>query len=385
MDVSPHLDSLPILYVITKGTWGGAQRYVFELALASRERGHVVTVACGTPGELVHRLGLAGIPVKLIPGLARDVRMGSDVRALLGLISIIRKERPRIVHAHSSKAGLIAVIAARMLFVPRIIFTAHGWAWNELRPRWQRSAFKILHFSTVLLSHTVIAVSRAIALDAAWMPLAQKRFVIIPHGVSPIELVPRAEARAFIAHALGTKISPEALWIGALAELHPTKGLDVLIRAFSRISEACPNTLLVLIGAGEDRGRLTALAHMLRIESRVHFVGHIPDAARILPALDIFAFPSHSEALGYALLEAGQASLPTVASNVGGIPEITTDGVDGLLVTAGDDAVLAEKLLLLAQDAELRTRLGQALHNRVLTSFSKERMLTETFALYAFD
>ena len=383
MDVSPHPDPLPILYVITKGTWGGAQRYVYELALASHERGHVVTVACGTPGELVHRLGLVGIPVKLIPGLARDVRMGSDIRALLGLVSIIRKQRPRIVHANSSKAGLMAVVAARMLFVPRIIFTAHGWAWNELRPQWQRKAFKLLHFSTVLLAHSVIAVSHAIARDAQWMPLVQKRFVVIPHGVSPIELLPRAEARAFLEHALGTTLSPEAIWIGALAELHPTKGLDVLIRAFARVSDTLPHTLLILIGAGEDRGRLVALAHMLRVETRVFFAGHVPDAARILSALDIFAFPSYSEALGYALLEAGQASLPSVASNVGGIPEIITDSVDGLLVTAGDDAMLAENIALLVQDHELRARLAQSLHNRVLTGFSKERMLTETFSLYA--
>lgn len=382
MDVSPDSPPLPILYVITKGTWGGAQRYVYELALAARARGHLVTVACGTPGELVERLQSNSIPVVLIPGLARDVRLGSDIRAFLGLVSLIRRERPQIVHANSSKAGLIAVLAARVLCVPHIIFTAHGWAWNELRPAWQRRAFKVLHYITVLLSKRVIAVSQAIQHDARWMPFVSNRFSIVRHGVSPLSLLPRSEARLFIEHTVGATLSPTALWIGALAELHVTKGLDVLIRAFARIVPEVPEAVLVLIGGGEDRGRLLALAHMLEIETRVFFVGHVEDAARILPALDIFAFPSHSEALGYVALEAGQASLPVVASAVGGIPEIITDSVDGLLIPPGNDALLAEKLMLLIQNPELRMQLGEALHNRVCTAFSKERMLEETYALY---
>lgn len=382
MDVSSTPASTSILYVITKGTWGGAQRYVYELAREAHARGHVVAVACGTPGELVERLKQADIAVVLIPGLARDIRLGSDVRAFLGLISLMRRERPTIVHANSSKAGLMAVLAARVLGIPRIIFTAHGWAWNELRPRWQRRVFKVLHYATVLAARRVIAVSQAIVDDALWMPFVQNKITRIRLGVSPLELVPRADARLFLEDTLGASLPHTATWIGALAELHPTKGLDVLLRAFARIADTFPHTIVVLIGAGEDRGRLTALAHMLNIQSRVFFTGHIQDAARILPALDIFAFPSHSEALGYVALEAGQAELPVVASRVGGIPEIITDGVHGLLTERGDDALFAAALTTLLTHPEMRTELGKALHDRVLTDFSRERMFDETFALY---
>lgn len=382
MDVAPSSPLPSILYVITKGTWGGAQRYVFELAVEAHHRGHVVSVACGTPGEMVTRLQHAGVSVLLIPGLARDIRLGSDVRAFLGLVSLIRRTHPTIVHTNSSKAGLIAALAARVLFVPHILFTSHGWAWNELRPAWQRLAFRTLHYLTVLASHRVIAVSNAVREDASWMPLVRSRFALVRLGVSPLELVPRAESRLFIEHSLSVSIPETALWIGALAELHPTKGLDVLIKAFSRIASEVPHAILLLIGAGEDRGRLVALAHMLKVESRVFFTGHIQDAARILPALDIFAFPSHSEALGYVALEAGQASLPVVASRVGGIPEIITDGVHGLLTTAGDDEMLALKLREYIEHPDLRTELGKTLHERVLTDFSRERMFEETFALY---
>jgi glycosyltransferase involved in cell wall biosynthesis len=382
MDVTPTR-AVSILYVITKSNWGGAQRYVYELAVEAHHRGHIVSVAIGAPGELVHRLQEAGITTFLIPGLSRDVRLGADIRALLGLISLIRKQRPQVVHANSSKAGFIAVLAARLLFVPTIIFTAHGWAWNELRPTWQKIAFRCLHFATVLLSHKVIAVSAAIARDAAWMPLCKGIFVTIRHGVAPLPLLPTADARRAIEEIAPARIPSHALWIGALAELHPTKGLDVLIRAFALLAPHVPEAVLVLIGTGQDRGRLTALAHMLRIEERVHFAGHIRDAACLLPALDIFVLPSYSEALGYVVLEAGQASRPVVASDVGGIPEIVTDNESGFLVPAGDEKVLAEKIVMLAHDSELRRHFGEALQNRVLTDFSRERMFDETFALYS--
>lgn len=382
MDVTPTR-AVSILYVITKSNWGGAQRYVYELAVEAHHRGHIVSVAVGAPGELVHRLHEAGITTFLIPGLSRDVRLGADIRAFFGLVSLIRKQRPQVVHANSSKAGFIAVLAARLLFVPNIIFTAHGWAWNELRPTWQKMAFRCLHFATVVLSHKSIAVSRAIESDAAWMPGTKRKFVTIHHGIVSLPLLPPLDARKTLEDAAATHIPAQALWIGALAELHPTKGLDVLIRAFAFLAPHVPEAVLVLIGGGQDRGRLTALAHMLQIESRVHFVGHMRDAACLLPALDVFVLPSYSEALGYVLLEAGQASLPVIASDVGGIPEIVTDNESGFLVPAGDDKALAEKIVILAHDGALRRHFGEALQNRVLTGFSRDRMFDETFSLYS--
>ncbi len=382
MDVAPR-PAVSILYVITKSNWGGAQRYVYELAVEAHNQGHVVAVAVGAPGELVHRLQEAGVTTFLIPGLSRDVRLGADIRALLGLIALIRRQRPTVVHANSSKAGFIAVLAARLLLVPTVIFTAHGWAWNELRPAWQKAAFRALHFATVFLSHKVIGVSFAISEDASWMPGSGKKFVTIRHGVAPLPLLPAADARHTIEGIASATIPGNALWIGALAELHPTKGLDVLIRAFALLAPHVPEAVLVLIGAGQDRGRLTALSHMLRVEGRVHFVGHIRDAACFLPALDIFVLPSYSEALGYVLLEAGQAALPVVASNVGGIPEVVTDNESGFLVTPGDEKLFAEKIVALTHDQELRRHFGETLQNRVLTDFSRERMFDETFALYS--
>lgn len=356
---------------------------MFELALEAKARGHTVCVASGTQGELIERLTDAGVPTVRIPGLARDIRLGADVRALLGLISLIRQMHPDVVHTNSSKAGFIAAIAGRLAGVPRVMFTAHGWAWNELRPTWQKVFFKALHFATVFVSHTTIAVSEAIRTQASWMPLVQKKVRVIHLGVSPLSLLPRSEARARIEEQVGSSLPASAFWIGSLAELHPTKGLDVLIRAFALYAEKNTDAVLVCMGGGEDQGRLTALAHMLHVEHRVFFTGHIRNGAALLGALDIFVLPSHSEALGYVLLEAGQSSVAVVASNVGGIPEIIEDTQTGLLTPPGDTGALSTALTTLTADSLERNRLGTALHTRVQQEFGIERMLHDTFALYS--
>ncbi len=371
-----------ILYVITKANWGGAQRYVFELALAARSRGYAVHVACGTQGELTQRLIAESIPVSLVSGLSRDVHFSADLRALASLYRIIRKERPDVVHANSSKAGLIAVVAARLARVPRIIFTAHGWAFNESRPAWQRKIFAVMHWLTALLAHKVICVSEAIRRDARSLPLIEDRLVMLHHGVAPVPTLPRTEARHGLEGHAKRGLLGSAFWVGSLAELHPNKGLDTLVQAFAAVATHAPHAILVLIGAGQDQGRLAALAHQLRIEDRVFFCGHVAQGARYLSALDLFVLPSRSEALGYALLEAGIAGIPSVASKVGGIPEIITDGLNGLLVPAGDSTALSAALRTLIDDAELRTRYGKALQEKVLNEFGEQQMLDQTFALY---
>ena len=120
---------MKILYVITKANWGGAQKYVYELATAMKERGHEVAVAYGTEGLLAERLGQAGIRTLPIGGLSRDIDAKAEVSAWRSLLSLIKEEQPDLVHVNSSKGGL-ALIAARIAGIRRIIFTAHGWAFN---------------------------------------------------------------------------------------------------------------------------------------------------------------------------------------------------------------------------------------------------------------
>jgi glycosyltransferase involved in cell wall biosynthesis len=378
MEVTPELGPKKrILYAITKANWGGAQRYVYDLAVAAKGAGHEVLVVSGSEGELTTRLRHADVMVAPIAAMQRDIKLAAEWRSFKDLVRYIRSFKPDVVHANSSKAGGLAGLAARLVGVKRIIFTAHGWAFNEDRPLWQRIIIWWFHYATVLLAHTTICVSEAMRREARSMPLVQGRFQVIHNGISEVPLRARGDAR----HALAPSLTLP-FWIGTIAELHPTKQLDVLIRAFATLEDTVPDSALVIMGEGEDRGRLTALIHQLQLTDRILLLGHVSDAPSYLSALDIFALPSRSESFGFVLLEAGMATLPVVASNVGGIPEIIENNETGLLVPPGDTNALADALSLLAGDAALRTRLSAAFHAHVLARFSKKETTEKTLALY---
>jgi len=365
-----------ILYVITLARWGGAQRYVFDMACAARSAGHEVMVAT-QEGELSERLTAAGITVSFVPEFKRDIGITSDVRAFLRLLKVIREFAPDVVHVNSSKAAGIGGLAARIIGTRRIIFTAHGWAFNEDRPAWQKAVIWLVHYATVLLTDNTICVSNAIKEHAKDMPLVHNRFVVIHLGVEEGACLTREEARFMLAPHISFPI-----WIGSIAELHPNKRLDTLIRAFANIADRYPETTLMLIGGGHERARLEELIRELGLEARVRLRGHVENASAYLGALDIFVLPSRTEALGYVLLEAGLAGLPVSAANVGGIPEIVKDGETGMLFPSGDVTALEETLRAYLESPELVTRMSKALKEHVEAGFSKDRMVRETLKLY---
>ncbi|HWH07144.1 MAG TPA: glycosyltransferase family 4 protein [Candidatus Paceibacterota bacterium] len=365
-----------ILYAITLAWWGGAQRYVYDLAVAAHEAGHEVCVLTGH-GELAERLTLRGITVRQSGHFKRDIGFVSEFRSFYELMKVIWDFKPNVVHANSSKTGAFAALAARVLGVKRIIFTAHGWAFNENRPQYQKDIFWLAHYATVLLSDRVICVSRAICSGASTMPFAASRLRTIYNGVEEGTLLTREDARGILAPHISFPF-----WIGTIAELHPNKQLHTLIVAFERIADKYPDVTLVIMGEGQERKVLEELIRSLSLESRVRLRGHVENAAAYLPALDIFVLPSRTEALGYVLLEAGLARLPVIASDVGGIPEVIQDNKTGLLFPSGDAATLAALLERSITDEELRAKMGQALYAHVRENFSKERMILETFKEY---
>lgn len=368
-----------ILYVITKANWGGAQRYVFDLALEAKARGHEVLVITGAEGLLTQKLQEAAIPVESIARMQRDIRLTAELEAFMSLKKAVRAFKPDVLHANSSKAGGLASLAARLCGVPLIVFTAHAWAYNENRPLLQRIAIALFHYATVLLAHRTICVSSAVREEARFMPFVGKRFVVIHNGITPGPLVARDEARARLSPEF-VRLYPGMPWIGTIAELHPSKGLDTLIEAFAHLG---PRAVLVVIGSGQELGRLEKLAQIHGVGGRVLFAGFIDGASSLLPAFDVFTLPSRSEAFGTVLLEAGLASLPVVASDVGGIPEVIKNEESGLLVPVSDSRALMDALDTLIRNEEARTKLANALRERVLRVFSAEKMLRETFALYS--
>jgi len=368
-----------ILYVITKANWGGAQRYVYDLATASRDAGYDVAVAVGEAGPITDRLKAVGIRTILFGLRQRRTFIGDLLTfgPLFSLIRIFRDERPDIVHVNSAKAGGLGALAARIAHVPLIIFTAHGWEFNAPRSALSKIGIRLFSWFTMLLAHQTIAVSQAIGRDVYGWPGIGNRLIVIPNGIECPLMHSREEARVALA--------PRGIghyWIGMVSELNQTKRVQDAIRAFSIIVPTHPEAILIVIGEGRERRALEDLIRELHLGRHVSLVGFRENASSLLKAFDLFLHTSSSEALGYAILEAGCATLPVVATRVGGIPEVIPDDYHGLLIPTYNPEALATAIESLMCDPRRAAELGARLHARVQNSFSKQKMISETLALY---
>jgi glycosyltransferase involved in cell wall biosynthesis len=374
-----------ILFLITKSNFGGAQRYVYELATSLPKERFTAVVAFGGTGkqgalvgtlnDMLEHASIRTVPIRY---LARDINIIVEFRAFFEILALIKKEKPDILHINSSKAGGLGALAGRLRGVPRIIFTAHGWPHQEERPLYQKISIYFVSWFSVLLSHKTIVVSKK---DAETAPalFARKRVVYIPNGIQKFDILSRDGARLEIKKAVGKNIPNDAPWIGTISELTKNKGLDVALAAVSKI-ERC---IFIIIGAGEERGRLELMADELGIHERVYFAGFIPNARRLLKAFDIYTLTSRKEGLPYALLEAGAVGLPIVASNVGGIPDIIENTVSGLLTTKNVPADIEKQLQKMLTDIPHRNEFGKRIKERVERKFLFTEMLNSTIRVYA--
>jgi len=374
-----------VLFLITKSNWGGAQRYVYDLATALPETDYEVSVAVGGNGELAQKLTASNINTISIPGLQRDISVRKELQATLAIAKIIRAEKPDVLHINSSKAGALGTLLGRILRVPNIVFTSHGWAFNEDRPCWQKILLKFIHYCTVLWSHKTIVVSHKLKQEMNWLGVQKKMYVVHPGRTIPT-LKPKAEARGIIETKVTTSEANLSdfhtdFWIGTIAELHPIKRLHRAIDAIAAVSRNYPKIRYVIIGDGQLRTVLEQQVRDLGLTNHVFFTGNIHEAGRLLQAFDIFLLTSKSEAFGYVLLEAGLASLPCVATEVGGIPDIILHEKTGMLIPPEQTTAITESLTKLIENPNLRTTYARA-HAQRAQEFSIEKMTRETMTLY---
>ncbi|OGZ95518.1 MAG: hypothetical protein A3I44_03515 [Candidatus Sungbacteria bacterium RIFCSPLOWO2_02_FULL_51_17] len=366
-----------ILFVITKSNWGGAQRYVYDLAVSLPRDRTEVAVACGGDGSLVQKLTARGIRVVPIPHLQRNISIAKEMRSLVALWRIFKREKPNVVHLNSSKAGCLGALAARIAGIPLIVFTAHGWAFSEDRFIGTKGVIWLLSWLTALWAHCIIVITEHDSLCRYFFAIPKKKFSYIPNGIdlNDAMILDRASARA----ELGLALPDDAVLAGTITEYIPNKGIAYLIDAMALVPERIS---AVLIGGGEEEAAMRRRAAETSAAKRITFAGFRPDAVRFLKAFDMFIFPSLKEGLPYALLEAGLAELPVIASRVGGIPDIIIDGKNGILLEPKNAAALAVKMTLLLRDTELRARLAKNLHHHIMDRFSKDLMVKKTADLY---
>lgn len=391
-------NKLSILYLITKSNFGGAQRYVFDLATKLQKEGYRITVGFGGEGTLAKKLSVEGTPTVSLTGLARDVDPFRDLRIFAKLLGLLRRCAPDVVHLNSSKIGGIGGAASRIengrihimrMFGSkrkpiRIIFTGHGWALNEERPDWQRFMIGGAHWATIMLAHRTIAVSERTKEEVSVLPFARRNMSVIYNGIGKLKLLARHAARAELFGEQTAEImSKKPLVIGTIAELHKNKGLSYALEGLAQLKKQTVQPFIfVVIGEGEERTSLEAQRETLGLTGSVFFVGFKTNASTLLSAFDIFLFTSTKEGFPYAILEAGNAGLPVVATAVGGIPEVIDDMHSGILIQSKNSGEVARALSYLIEHKDRREEFGLAIKERIEGRFNIETMVKETLTLY---
>jgi glycosyltransferase involved in cell wall biosynthesis len=261
--------------------------------------------------------------------------------------------------------------------VPLIIETLHGTeAW---RKGWKASNTIDRAVNCFVSKHVAVCESDARFL-AEKKRVPASKIAIIHNGIDPQRAAVSQDARRAIRHAIGASEGDCVLI--TVARFHKGKGHHVLLEAMQKLAVRNPQAKLVLLGEGEEQAEMRSLCNSFGIAEHVRFAGFQPNVAEWLAAADVNVLPTFYEGFPLTVLEAMAAALPTVASNVGGIPETIEDGISGVLVSPGDPGKLANAITSLISDAETRARLGAAARARVLQYFTAEQQVQATENMY---
>ena len=360
---------MKIIIAITKSNFGGAQRYVYDIATELAKK-HDVAVLFGGQGLLAEKLSAASVRTISIPELGRDMNLGKDISVFFRILKILKHERPNALILNSSKIGGVGSLAGRFAGVKKIIFVAHGFAWNENRGAIQKFVLKFFYALTFLFSTKIIAVSDAIWRQGSKLPFAKKKMTVVKLGIAEAPLLGREAARKAL------NIPQDAFVVGTLAELHHIKGLRYAIEAIPLIP--IPRLYYAILGEGEMRGELEKEITKKKVGDKVFLKGFVKDGSSYIKAFDVFLLPSLSEALSYTLIEAGFSETAVIATSVGGIPEIIENETTGFLIRPKNPKEIANSVRLVYENKERSALMAKNLHDLVLKNFSLDKMISET-------
>lgn len=351
-------NDIRVLYVITTFGGGGAESQLFTF-VSNAKRHNIVPIVCvlKESGAMITRFDQMGITYDILHTRSLLKHVWSTVR-------MAQKERVSIIHAHMLYSGLIARIAG-LFSKARVVVTEHGLG------IWKRKPVILIDRMTAFLVDRFIYVSQASCdIRLGREKRAEKSVVVIPNGVvdlgadEPTEIV---EKQTYI--------------IGTVARLTEVKRIDILLRAFFHLCENADNIKLEIIGEGHCRSELDRISQELKIVDKVKFLGWQDNVISCMKKWDIFALTSEREDCPVSLLEAMSVGLPCVASSVGGIPEMLSDGC-GILIEDLDAHGFSHAFETLIKDLQLRRSLSDAAVKRVKSQYTIDKIIEKNRKLY---
>jgi len=383
-----------VLHVITRLDWGGSAQVVMQ-AVSGHDRSRFEPlVVMGMPEGAedqggreametnCRRLSQSGVRWVIVPALVRDVHPVKDLAALWALWRLFRREQPAIVHTHTSKAGALGRLAARLAGVPVVVHTPHGHVFYG-------------HFGT-MASWGIVQIERLLARWMTWcIALTEderqeyrargigraEHVAVVPSSIE-LERFRRMGSVGRKGFPPGFECPADATIVGSVGWLTPVKGHRYLIEALAKLKRTHPKVCGVIVGSGELHQELETLAKELGVRHSLRLLGKRNDVPECVAAMDVFVLPSLNEGMGRALVEAMAVGRPVIASRVGGMPTIVEDCVTGLLVPPGDSEALASAIRTLLDRPAWARELGAAAAKQIGDRFSGAAMVRSIESIY---
>jgi len=373
-----------VLQLFSRLNIGGPSLHVILLSQGLRPLGYDTRLVIGR--ESKHEgnlLGLAaerGVACETMAGLGREIAPLQDLRALFGLVRLMRAWRPAIVHTHTAKAGLLGRLAARAARVPTVVHTFHGHVLRGYFSPPKEKLFRGLESFLARAADALVAVSDSVKRDLVELRVAPERKIrVIQLGLELGALagaLPRGVLRR------EAQIPADAPLVGIVGRLVPIKDVPCFLDAARRVRERRPDARFAVVGDGEERASLESLSAGLGLAGAVHFFGWRRDLAAVYGDLDVVVNASRNEGTPVALIEALAAARPVVATAVGGTPDLVGRDERGLLVPPGEPEALAAAVVAVLEGSEASRRRAQAGREHVLRLHSSERLFHDMDALY---
>jgi glycosyltransferase involved in cell wall biosynthesis len=374
-------DRVRVLHIITNLAVGGAQDNMLMTLERLNRHKYDVSLSTSSEGEWLPRAkSIKELNLVFLDSFKRNISPIQDLITLYRVYLKIKKGGYAIVQTHTSKAGVLGRIAARLAGVPIVLHTHHGLNFHDyLNPVLRFIFFKLERF-LANISDKLITVSQLNlkkAFDAGLAPL--NKFVNIYNGIDfeKFDLQVDIPSKR---KAIGV-FGKEKI-VGTVGRLCAQKAPQDLIRAIPKILVARKEVVFIFVGDGELQPQMQALSKRLGVDSHVKFLGNREDVPELLHIMDVFVLTSLWEGMPRSLTEAMYCARPVVATAVDGTSELVTNAENGILVQPKDTEALSQGILTLLNDRVKAKQLGEAAKKRVAESFAVEKMVREIERLY---
>jgi glycosyltransferase involved in cell wall biosynthesis len=367
-----------VLRIITRLNIGGPARQALTLTEKLSSDFPTVLVT-GTPDPEEGELSDPGVQITRVP-LVRPIRPRGDMDAFGAVRGIIRELRPALLHSHMAKAGTIGRLAA-ILAKPKpvLVHTFHGHVLDGYFSSPVSELFLRMERYLARRTDALVAVSDEIRDELLELGIgAPEQWRVIPLGFDLSGFVDHSQEQPTPLRG-ELRLGDDSVLLGIVGRLVPIKDHATALRALARLPD---HVHLAIVGDGEERAKVQGLVNELRLGDRAHFLGWRMNMPEVMSSFDTVILSSRNEGSPVALIEALAAGVPVVATDVGGVRSVVSEGISGHLVPAGDDAAMAEAISGLLADPNRRRVMGAAGREYVLQRFDQARLVSDIRSLY---